>query len=109
MTKRDETEEFVEDDDFFSELYNDHIVKIADWKLSGKDIPPAMDEFGWFLTPEKIKILTKRQLYEYILNFRIIAIKAYNARDLKRGEHMIIINAVYILIIVFLVLTGTYH
>ena len=109
MTKRDETEEFVEDDDFFSELYNDHTVKIADWKLSGKDIPPAMDEFGWFLTPEKIKILTKRQLYKHILNFRIEAIDAYNARDLYLRNYQGIVNIVYILIIVFLVLTGTYH
>ena len=101
-TERDETEEFVEDDGFPSELHD-----ATGWELHNTHIPPDIDSV--FLVKDELKILTKRQLYEYILNFRIIAIKAYNARDLKRGEHMIIINAVYILIIVFLVLTGTYH
>ena len=104
MTERDETEEFVEDNGFPSELHdaiNREIFNTLTY------IPPEMHSA--YLNKDELKILTRRQLYEYILNFRVIAIKAYNARDLKRGEHMIIINAVYILIIVFLVLTGTYH
>jgi len=82
MTERDETEEFVEDNGFPSELH-DAINREIFHTLTY--IPPEMHSA--YLDKDELKILTRRQLYEYILN----------------------LNAVYILIIVFLLLTGTYH